>query len=102
MTANPLHDPEREYRAATGKVLKRVDRCANHKRNGADADCPNDAREGHSFCCDECASDSFSRSERRHIGGRIVRVVEPFVWERPPIGGTRFPQENSRRGDGYE
>ncbi len=102
MTVNPLHDPEREHLAATGTVLKRVDACANHTKNGADTDCPNDARDGPGYCSDECAADAFSRTEQHFAGGSIARVVKPFEWEREPIGGTRHPRENSRDGSGFE
>ena len=101
MTDNPLHDPEREHLARTGEVLRRVDRCANRKRRGAAADCPNDALPGQPYCSVDCLCEGRARSFVKNIGGSIAREVERPKWERDPIGGTRFPQENSRRGDGY-
>ncbi len=92
MTDNPFHDPEREHLARTGEVLRRVDACA------ADSDCPNDARPGRAFCSDACADDSWLRSERRWVGGGLCANSE---LDEEQVGGTRFPQENSRRGDGY-
>ncbi len=98
MTDNPLHDPEREHLARTGEMLRRVDRCANRKRNGADSDCPNNARPGRAFCSDACADDSWLRSERRRVGGGLCANSE---LDEEQVGGTRHPRENSRDGSGY-
>ena len=104
MADNPLHDPEREHLARTGEVLKRVDRCANRKRRGAAVDCPNDASpgwgspSGGSYCSGECAAESELRSAQRHVGGGLCTNSE---LDEEQVGGTRFPQENSRDGSGY-
>lgn len=98
MTDNPLHDPEREHLARTGEVLRRVDRCANRKRDGVASGCPNDARPGRAFCSDECALAMWSRSEHRFVGGGLCANSE---LDEEQVGATRFAQENSRDGSGY-
>ena len=98
MTDNPLHDPEREHLARTGKVLKLVKACANRKRRGATIDCPNDAREGLAYCSDACAANAGARSDLRRLGGGLCANSE---LDEEQVGATRFAQENSRDGSGY-
>lgn len=83
-------DAEREYRARTGKVLKRVDRCANQKRHGAAEDCPRNAADGRSYCSMACLQDAASRSTVAFVGGSICNLADVFDDEEgtPP---TRNP-----------
>ena len=97
MTDNPLHDPEREHLARTGEVLRRVDRCANRKRCGGAADCPNDALPWSSYCSNACGAEAWVRTLRRWVGGSLCANSE---LDEEQVGATRFPQENSRDGSG--
>ncbi len=92
----PDEDPERILRAATGKIPKRRNTCANRPPKG---DCRKWAVEHSLFCGVACQSAFFERLERDWIGGSLVREIETPDKQ---IGATRFPRENSNKGDGLE
>ena len=87
-------DPEREYRARTGKVLRRRGLCSNNKRRGASEDCPHEAIWPAWFCSEKCRGESIQRSNARFVGGSICSLPEAppneSELETPP---TRNPTE---------
>ena len=81
-------DYEREYRARTGKVFYRKDRCANNKRRGAEADCPGFARRASYYCSSDCLVTAAKRTRNRWVGGSLVGLCDETGDGTPP---TRNP-----------
>jgi hypothetical protein len=92
----PLDDAERVERAATGKVPKRQRFCANRPPDG---DCRRWAEDHSMFCGEDCRTAWRTRVDSKWVGGSLVREIETTDKQ---IGATRFPRENSRKGDGCE
>ena len=93
MTALEQDDASIEHFERTGKILMRIDQCANHPGGGKR--CPNDALEGSSFCSEGCREDSASASAKRRLGGsRIGHEGEEHADEQG-FGATRHPDRFS-------
>lgn len=92
----PDEDPERILRSVMGNPPLRRRTCANRPPGG---DCRRWALPDSMFCREGCREAWRTRLDAKWRGGSIVREIKLNAAQ---VGATRFPRENSRKGDGLE